>query len=509
LGTAGSGPAGAARGWRAVALLAAGANFMEFLDGTIISTAAPRMADSLGVHAADINVAMTAYLLTVAACIPASGWMAERFGVRRVFAAAVAVFTLASALCMLAPGLGALTAARVLQGVGGAMMVPVGRLVVLREADKEDLLAAVAYLTWPALIAPVVAPTLGGLLAGYASWRWIFAINLPLGAIALVAAARLMPRPTIGAASARATGVPLDWLGLATTGSGLAIGLYGTEGLGGTHVRWATTAPALAAGAVLLALAARHLLRRPRPLLDLRVLRVQTARVANLGGSLFRTSISAVPFLLPLLFQLAYGWSPTGAGLMLMAVFAGNVLIKPATSPILRRWGFTRVLVGSDLAAAVCIALCAALGPGSPLALIAVVLFAGGVFRSIGFTAYNTVGFVDIGPERMPAANTLNATLQQLASGLGVAGGALALRVGTAVTGGHGGGGVGGGSTLEAFRIAFLIVAAGPLVAAAEAARLPRQAGARVSSAPPARRRGLPAQQSQPPEQPSRRGAPR
>ncbi|WP_051941183.1 MFS transporter [Phaeacidiphilus oryzae] len=476
-------------GWRAVALLVAGAFFMENLDGTIISTAAPRMAVSLAVRPADINVAMTAYLLTVAACIPASGWAVDRFGARRVFTAAVGVFTLASALCTLSGGLGELTAARVVQGIGGAMMVPVGRLVVLRDTEKSELLAAVAYLTWPALLAPVIAPTLGGLLSAYASWRWIFALNLPLGAAALIAAFRLMPRrdpgpatgagPDVGAASAGAGGADrLDWAGFGYSGAGLAIGLYGVEGLGGTPIDWTRTGPALAAGALLLGLAVRHLARAERPLVDLRVMRLHSARVSNLGGSLFRTAISAVPFLLPLLFELGYGWSPTAAGLMLMAVFAGNIGIKPLTSPILRRWGFKRVLVGSNLAAAGSIALCAGLGPHTPLAATAAVLFAGGVFRSIGFTAYNGVAFAEVPAAQMSAANTLNATLQQLAGGVGVAAGALALRAGQAVSDGHPAGGAVG---LAPFRIAFLLVALLPLVGAVEVARLNSRTGATVT----------------------------
>lgn len=407
---------------RALALLVAGTYFMEILDGTIIATAAPAIAADLHVRPVDINLAMTSYLITLAVGIPISGWLAERFGARRVFTAAIAVFTIASLLCAISPNLAVLCGARMLQGLGGAMMVPVGRLVVLRDADRKEFLEAIAYLTWPALIAPVLAPVVGGLLVSYASWHWIFLINVPLGIIAFVVALKVVP-------DIRARRVPPpDWVGFILCGVALAALVIGMETVGSAPtpwtavVLWLVLAAASTAGALWWFKRARH------PLLDLRALRIQTFRVGNAGGGMYRLIINAVPFLLPLMFMVGFGWSAFQAGLMTMAVFAGNVLIKPATSPLIRSMGFRNVLLLSNLGGALVLVACAFLSPQTPLAVIAVVLFVSGVLRSIGFSAYNTLQFADVPKARMAGANTLSSTIAQIATGLGVAVGALILR---------------------------------------------------------------------------------
>lgn len=462
-------------GWpgRGIALLVAGTFFMENLDGTILVTAAPRMAGALGVAPADMNIAMTAYLVTLAVGIPASGWLAERFGARRVFGSAIAVFTVASGLCALSGSLPVLTAARVLQGLGGAMMVPVGRLVVLRTTDRRDLITAIAYLTWPGLVAPVLAPVLGGLLVTYLSWHWIFLVNLPLGAAAFCLALRMVPGGGSAARPAR-----LDWAGFTLIGTGLAAVVPGMEHLTDGGARWAL--PALAAGLAVLALAVRWLRRTAHPLLDLDVLRVRTYRAATFGGSLFRTVVSAAPFLLPLLFQDAFGWSPLRTGLVVMAVFVGNIGIKPFTTALMRRFGFRPVLVGSTAGLAASFAGCAALTAATPVAVTVTVLVASGVFRSTGFTAYNSLQFADVGRDGLPAANTLAATLQQLAAGLGVAVGALLLRLGDPLARVLAGPDTGGAT---AYRIAFLALAVLTCVSGLEPVRLPADAGAGLSAA--------------------------
>lgn len=408
---------------RALALLVAGTYFMEILDGTIIATAAASMAEDLGVAPVDINISMTAYLITLAVGIPISGWLAEKFGAKQVFAAAIAIFTIASLLCALSPNLLVLSLARVLQGAGGAMMVPVGRLVVLNSAQKRDYLQAVAYITWPALIAPVIAPALGGLLVTYASWHWIFLLNVPLGILAFVVALEVVP-PT------RVPELPRpDWLGFVLCGVALAALVGGMELLGAGHGSF-IAACALLATCLIMSVAALMWFKRAKfPLLDLRALRIQTFRVGNAGGALYRLVINAVPFLLPLMFMLGFGWSPVEAGLMTMAVFAGNVLIKPATTPLIRRFGFRTVIVFSAAAGALILGCCAFLTAETPLAVTAVVLFLSGVFRSIGFSAYNTVQFADIAQSDMTAANTLSSTIAQIATGLGVAVAALVVRV--------------------------------------------------------------------------------
>ncbi|GAA2111405.1 MFS transporter [Microlunatus panaciterrae] len=405
-----------------MALLVAITFFMEILDGTIIATAAPAMAVHLQVAPVDINIAMTAYLITIAVGIPVSGWLTDKLGGRRIFMVAVALFTVASVLCALSTSLPMLCVMRVLQGLGGAMMVPVGRLVVLRATAKRDLLDAIAYLTWPALIAPVVAPAVGGWLVTYASWHWIFLINIPLGLAALVAAWRLVP-------ALRTEQVPaLDWLGFVLCGTALAALLLGIEGLGGhgwlPAIGLIMLAVALGFGTVLRMRGAAY------PLLDFAALRVRTFRVSNGSGMVYRLVINAAPFVLPLMFQVGFGWSAVDAGFMVLMLFAGNVLIKPATSPLIRRFGFRTVIVGSALGGAVMFALCALLQPGTPAVLIAAVLFLSGVFRSIGFSGYNSLQFADISDAQMAGANTLSSTVGQVAAALGVAFGALSLRLG-------------------------------------------------------------------------------
>jgi EmrB/QacA subfamily drug resistance transporter len=412
---------------RGLALLVAGAFFMEILDGTVIAPAAPHIATDLGVAPVDINVAITAYVLTLAVLIPISGWLADRFGARRIFTVALVVFTLASAACAAAPSLPVLTATRVLQGVGGAMMVPVGRLVVLRTTAKPDLVRAIAYLTWPALVAPVLAPAVGGLLSSYASWRWIFLVNVPLGVVALVFARRLVPvlsSPGVGA---------LDRRGFVLTALGVGALVVGMEGLGAGQPRWVVVAVALVVAAAAVGLAVRHLLRARRPLVDLRILRIASYRVTAVGGTVFRAVITAIPFLLPLLFQLGFGWSAAQAGLVVIALFVGNVGIKPATTPLMRRFGIRTVMLSAIAGSVLCLVAMAFLQPSTPLALLLALLLLSGVFRSVGFTAYNSVAFADVEPARMSGANTLMSTLQELGAGLGVAVAALLVRLGGAV----------------------------------------------------------------------------
>jgi MFS family permease len=374
---------------------------------------------------------------------------------------AIAVFTLASAGCAAAVSMPMLVATRVLQGVGGAMMVPVGRLVVIRTTEKTDLVRAVAYLTWPALVAPLLAPALGGVLSTYASWRWIFLINLPLGVVALLLARRLVP-----AGRAEEPG-RLDLRGFVLVAAGIAALVSGLEGVAATRPRWPIAIGTLVLAAVALGWAVAHLLRDSRPLVDLRILRLRTYRVTALGGSVFRAVITAIPFLLPLFFQIGFGWSAARAGLVVIALFAGNVGIKPLTTPLMRRFGMRAVMIGAVLASALCLAGMALLEAGTPLVLLLGLLASSGIFRSIGFTTYNTVAFADVPAARMTSANTLMSTVQELGGGLGVAAGALLVRLG---------GGVGLGDD-GAYRLAFVLLAVLLVVPAVEAFLLPPTAG--------------------------------
>ncbi|WP_411375534.1 MFS transporter [Arthrobacter sp. MPF02] len=450
-----------------LALLVAATFFMEFLDGTVLTTAIPSISGDFGVPAADVNITMTAYLLTVAVGIPISGWLAERFGARRVFCLAIAVFTAASLACSLSQDLTMLTLSRIAQGTGGAMMVPVGTLVVLRGTPKSELLRATAFLVWPGLLAPVLAPLVGGALTTYLSWRWIFLINLPLGAAAFLAALRLVPYSP-GERSRR-----LDWPGLFLTTVGVGALVVGLE-LASAHPDTLWAGISAASGAAALAFAVLWMRRARNPLFDLDVFSARTFRAMAMGGFVYRLTISSVPFLLPLMFQAGFGWSPIQAGIMVAAVFIGNIGIKPATTPLIRRFGFKAMLVFASLASAATFAGCALLTPETPQALTFALLVCSGAFRSIGFSAYASVQYADIAPGQLTSANTVSATLVQLGTGTGIAVGALLIRLFNGWTAFP-------SDAAGPFRGAFLAMAALMLAATLDSLLLPRDAGAEVS----------------------------
>ena len=449
---------------RNTALLVSGCFFMEMLDGTIVTTASPQIARSLHAQPAEIGLVVTAYLLTLAVLIPLSGWLARRFGNRLVFLTAIAVFTLASVGCAASTSLGELVAMRVLQGAGGAMMVPVGRTMVVSMADKRDLLRITSYVVWPGLLAPVIAPLAGGLITTYASWHWIFLINVPLGIVAFCVAWRL-----VRGSGESAAPPPLDWAGVLLTCAGLGGLTYTAHLVSLTAPPPAETAAFGVASAALLAGAVWHLLRARHPLLNLRTLGVDTFRTSELGGSLYWLVVGATPFLLPLLFQTQFGWSPVKSGAVVLFIFAGNVGIKPATTPLINRFGFRAVLVASTVVTAVVMAALGFTTAATPLPVIAALALVSGITRSTGLTVYSTVGFADMPAEHMRDANTLFATTTQLAAGLAIAVATVALRLG---------GLLGGGGT--AYTVAFCLLAAISLVAAAEALWLRPEAGAAV-----------------------------
>ncbi len=453
-----------------IALIVAGAFFMENLDGTVIATALPQMAGSFGVSPIMLSIGMTAYLLTLAVFIPISGWIADRYGARTVFGSAIIVFTVSSLLCGISNGLWTFTGARILQGIGGAMMVPVGRLVVLRNTEKRDLLRALAYVTWPGLLAPVLGPPVGGFITTYASWRWIFFLNLPLGLIAMVLTWLFIANDRMDKRA------PFDALGFMLSGTSLAALMYGFELLGRTDTPWAQALGCLAVGLAGGAAAVWHARRAAHPLIDLSALTIPTFAMAIWGGSLFRIAIGTVPFLLPLLLQVGFGLNAFASGLLVLALFAGNIGIKPFTTPILRRFGFRNVLIVNGLLNAASILGCALLSADTPVPITAALLFFGGVCRSLQFTCIASLSFSDISPAKMSGASTFSSTVQQLTMGMGIAVGAMGLHVAMVL---HGG--LSTTPSVVDFRLAFVLIALIAAVGVYDCFALDRQAGAHVS----------------------------
>jgi EmrB/QacA subfamily drug resistance transporter len=431
---------------RFLPFLVAATFFMEYLDTTVLATALPQMARSFGVGPNELSLGMTAYMLALAVFIPISGWMADRVGSRTVFGAAIVVFTAASVLCGASQGLVEFTAARLLQGIGGAMMVPVGRLIVARSFDKRDLVGAIATITWPGTVAPVVGPPIGGFITTYASWRWIFLLNVPFGIAALIAT-MLMVRNT------RSTErKPLDIAGFVLSGATLTCILYGTELASHPGANVARTAGYVVAGIVLGVIAFHHAIRRAHPLLDYATLRVPTFSVTVITGSITRIGIGAVPYLMPLLFQIGFGLSAFRSGLLLLFSALGNLGMKALTTQILRRFGYRATAIVDVAIAGVSIVACGWLSPQMPVAAVLLVIFVYGAARSMQYSTLATLAYADIPPAQMSSANTLWNVAAQMTIGLGIAFGALSLRLASSL---HGAADPMAHFTLDDFRWAF------------------------------------------------------
>lgn len=451
---------------RLIAFVVAVTFFMENLDATVIATALPSMATDFGVSPIDMNLGITAYLLAVAIFIPLSGWVADRWGARQVFAGAIVTFTVASLFCAMSTSFEAFVASRVLQGIGGALMVPVGRLAVLRNTEKKDLVKMIAVITWPGLVAPILGPITGGLIVTHYSWPWIFYLNLPLGALALIAALWLVP-------AGREEHVRrFDGKGFVLLSVACATILCGLEWLRSHSGNEMLIGLGLLAFGLATAVAAvRHCRNHEHPLLALGTLSIQTFRVSIFGGSLFRMAIGALPFLLPLLFQVAFELSAVDAGMLVLAVFAGNLAMKPFTTAIMQRWGFRRVLLVNGIIGVLSIAACACFTPTTSFWLIALVLFVGGLSRSMQFTCYNSLGFADVARNRMSEASALFSMFFQLAVGMGVTVAALLLRLSMSLRDEH------VHAQTYDFRVAFLGIAVLGLLGLVDVLRLPGNAG--------------------------------
>jgi EmrB/QacA subfamily drug resistance transporter len=457
-----------------VPLIVACAMFMQNLDSTVIATALPTIARSLGETPLRLNVAITCYLLSLAVFIPISGWTADRFGARRVFSAAIVVFTIGSVGCGFADTLPALVAARIVQGMGGALMVPVGRLVLLRTVPKSDLVRAMSYVSVPALIGPVMGPPLGGFIVTYASWRWIFFINIPIGVLGIVLINLLIR--DLKESGRR----PFDLGGFVLTGIGLASLAFGFENVGRGALPATAVIALLTIGAICISAYVRHASRVSHPIIDFALFKIPTYASATIGGFLFRMGLGALPFLLPLMLQVGFGLDALSSGLLTFASAAGAMTMKVTAAHIIRALGFRLVLVGDAVISALFLFSYSLFRPDTPHLVIFLALLAGGFFRSLQMTSINTLSYADVPPAMLSRATSLTSMAQQLSQTAGVATGALLLQAMLSWRGEA-------ALTAADFYPAFLGVAMISLLSVPFFARMSADAGAEVSGRPIAR----------------------
>jgi EmrB/QacA subfamily drug resistance transporter len=397
------------------AFIIATALFMENMDGTVISTSLPAIALDLHQDPIVLKLALTSYMLTLAVFIPASGWVADRFGARTVFCSAIVVFTIGSILYGASSSLSTLIAARVFQGLGGAMMVPVGRLVLLRSIAKSDLVSAMAYLTVPALLGPVAGPPLGGFITTYFHWRWIFWINVPIGVLGVLLSLRFIH-------NLREEAVPrFDFKGFVLSGVGLLSLISGLSMIGRGIAPYWVVAAMIAIGVLSLAAYIRHAHGKPDAILDLKLLRIPTFFAGAVGGFIFRIGIGAMPFLLPLLLQVGFGLTPFASGSLTFATAAGALIMKFTASKALRWLGFRQTLIVNCLISGAFLAACALFTSSTPHWLLLLVLLAGGFFRSLQFTALNAISYADVDSPQMSRATSFASVSQQMSGAVGVA----------------------------------------------------------------------------------------
>ena len=417
--------------------------FIQTLDATIVNTALPAMAEDLQESPLRMQSGVVAYSVAMAMLIPASVWIADRVGMRRAFFGAIVAFVLGSVLCALSPTLDLLIAARVLQGFGGALLLPVGRLVILRTFPREEFLEAISFVAIPGLVGPLIGPTLGGWLVQVASWHWIFLINVPVGLIGLLATLRFMTPDTAVAAGR------FDLAGYAMLAFGMVALSLGLDGLSGLGLRQAGVVLLMVFGLASLAAYWLHAARVAQPLFSPRLFDIPSMRIGLLGNLFARLGSGSMPFLVPLMFQVGLGYSPLYAGLMMLPVAIAGMAVKRAATPLITRLGYRRVLVGNTLAVALMMASFALMTPDQPLALRIAQLAAFGLVNSLQFTAMNTVTLKDLDHGTASSGNSLLSMVQMLAMGMGVAAAGAALGAYSEVFGS------GQAQTLRAFQATF------------------------------------------------------
>ena len=451
-----------------IPLIVACALFMENMDSTVITTSLPAIAAEIGEQPVALKLALTSYLVSLAVFIPISGWIADRYGSRTVFAVAIETFMAGSVLCAFSHTLGEFVAFRFVQGLGGAMMVPVGRLVLMRAVPKREYVSALSYLTIPALVGPVIGPALGGAITLYFHWRWIFFINVPISVLGLWLVLKHIPNVR------EAENPPFDLRGFALSACGLSALMLGLSALGGHLMAAGVTAACIVSGVLALLAYGWHALHSRHPVINLRLFALPTFRNGVLIGSLFRIGVGATPFLLPLLLQLGFGLDPLQSGLITCLSAVGAMFMKTLSVRILRRYGFRRVLTINGALGSLIVATFALFSASTPHVIIATVLLVSGCLRSLQFTSLQAVAFADIDTGTMSQAASISSMVQRLAQSLGIAVGAYLLQLASLVQG-H------ASIVASDFAPAFVGVALVSLVAPLLHRRLAPDAGVAVS----------------------------
>ena len=440
---------------------------MEQMDSTVIATSLPAIAADIGTSPITLKLALTSYFVSLAIFIPVSGWMADRFGAKRVFRIAIGVFVVGSIACAASGSLAEFVGARFLQGMGGAMMTPVGRLVLVRSTPRAQLVSAMAWLTVPALIGPLIGPPVGGFITTFFTWHWIFLINVPIGLLGIIVAGRVLPEMPGGAVER------IDWFGFflaATAAAGIVFGLSVISMPALPPIVGLAT---LVVGILAAAVYVRHARRLTHPILDLRLFDNPVPRIAILSGSIFRIGIGAVPFLLPLMFQIGFGLNPFESGLLSFASAFGAIALKFFATTALRFAGFRAVLILAVLAGSVLMAINAFFTPQTPHAVIIAVLVAAGFMRSLFFTSNNALVFAEIDDRQASQATAIASVSQQISIAVGVSVAGMLLEAHHVITGEPTG--------LAAFSTAFLVVSALAACAVLPILKLSPDAGLTVS----------------------------
>jgi len=443
-----------------VALLVAGLMFMEFLDGAILPTAAPTIARSFHLVSSQIGICVTTYMVTIVCLIPVATWLAEKYGVRKVMLSSITLFTVASVLCAISTNLVELTVMRILQGLGASTMVPIGRLVVMRSTEKNQVITAISYLVWPALIAPVVAPVLGGLIIAHLSWPWIFMINLPLGIFALLIAIKIVP-DIEGASSDK-----LDWTGFYGTTIALGSIVFGCAALGAPHINVTATLILFAVGIGVGWPTIRHFGNTDQPLIDLAPMKIQTFKINNVSGLLYRTAHNTAPFALPLLFQDKYGWNAARSGQVLFFYMLGNLGFKVFTTPLMKYFRFKPLILFTTGISLIMAFAMATMSQNLSLIWMGILLVIAGSIRSLGMTLYNTLTYADLEQEMMAHANSLAAMTQQMASVFAVAVAVISMKFGNLAFG-----------SANQFTVVFAVTGVMLTLSLIEVVQLPKLAG--------------------------------